>query len=407
MRRSPRNILFATWDGPQVAYLETLFLPIFERLAHRGARFHVVQFTWGDDARTDLARRACAAVGVPYRPVRVWRRPRAAGALATALAGARDIRRAVRDFGIDVLMPRGHLPGLAMLAARVRGIPLVLDADGLPLDEAVEFAGRSPNALSHRVLRDVEAQLVLRADVVLTRTARASDILLARGGAGTRAGKFHVVGNGRDPAAFHPGDAATRAGQRQALGIDATAPLLAYAGSLGAQYHPEAMLELLAAVRRRRPDARLLVLSAQAEVLEPELARRPALREAVITRQVAPDAVAGHLACADLGLAFRERSFSMQAVAPVKLGEYLLCGVPVLATRGIGDTTAIGEGAGRLLEGVSPHELDAAAHWLDTVVLADRAGFRDRCVATGVAAFSLDACVDAYATALEAAGHAG
>lgn len=407
MSRSPRNVLFATWDGPQVAYLETLFLPIFERLALRGARFHVVQFTWADDARTALARDACEAAGVSYRRVRVWRRPRAVGAFATALAGARDIRRAVRDFGIDTLVPRSHLPGLAVLAARMPGIPLVFDADGLPLDEAVEFAGRTPRALSHRMLRDVEAQLVLRADVVLTRTAAAADILRARGGAGTRAGKFHVVGNGRDPAVFHPRDAAERAATRRALGIDAAAPLLAYAGSLGAQYCPGAMLDFLAAVLRRRPDARLLALSAQPAVLDAELARRPDLRGAVLVRQVPPQAVAGHLACADLGLAFRTRSFSMQAVAPVKLGEYLLCGVPVLASAGVGDTSAVGAGAGRLLDGVAPPELEAAAHWFDTVVLADRAGFRERCVAAGTAAFSLDACVDAYATALEAAGHAG
>ncbi len=40
------NILFITWDGPQVSYLESLFVPIFRKLEERcGAHFHVLQFT--------------------------------------------------------------------------------------------------------------------------------------------------------------------------------------------------------------------------------------------------------------------------------------------------------------------------------------------------------------------------
>lgn len=397
------NVLFVTWDGPQVAYLETLFLPIFERLARRGVRFHVVQFTWGDAARISRTRSACQDARVPYRKVGVLRRPRAGGALATALLGARAVRRAIRDFDIDVVMPRSVLPGLAVLAARTGALPVAFDADGLPLDEAVEFAGRAPGALSHRMLRDVEAQLVRRADVVLARSAKACDILLARGGAGTRAGKFHVVRNGRDPAVFHPGDAENRQAARARLGIAADAPLLVYAGSLGAQYCPAEMLEVLAALRQRRPDAKLLVLSAQAEVLATLAQARSPLADALVMREVAPAEVTGYVACADMALALRQPSFSMQAVAPVKLGEYLLCGVPVLATAGVGDTAAIAPAVGRLVGTVDEAAAREAAAWMLETVLRDREGFRMRCVAEGKRSFSLDACVDAYAQALEAA----
>jgi len=397
----PVNVLFVTWDGPQVAYLESLFLPIFERLGRRGMRFHVVQFTWADDARVARTRAACEAAGVPYRKQRVMRRPKAAGALASALLGGRAVARAVRDFRIDILMPRSHLPGLAVLASGMRHLPMTFDADGLPLDEAVEFAGRSPASPAHRFLRDVETRLVQRADVVLTRSPKAAEILLARAGAGTRDDKFHVVGNGRDAAVFHPRDAQSRSETRASLGVDPAAPLVVYAGSLGPQYCPAEMMAFMEAVLRRRADARWLVLSQQADALADALAARPALARATLLRAVPADAVASHLACADLGLALRRPSFSMQAVAPVKLGEYLMCGLPVLATAAVGDTSAIHQDVGRLAGTMDGAELESVAAWLLQSVMTDREGFRARCAAVGREAFSLEACVEAYAGALQ------
>ena len=41
------RLLFITWDGPQVSYLEGLFFPILKGLKPR-YEIHVVQFTWGE-----------------------------------------------------------------------------------------------------------------------------------------------------------------------------------------------------------------------------------------------------------------------------------------------------------------------------------------------------------------------
>ena len=64
-----RRVLFVTWDGPQVSYLEGLFLPIFKALAERGYLFHVLQFTWGPSDRRSAIARACAEAADPL-PVR-------------------------------------------------------------------------------------------------------------------------------------------------------------------------------------------------------------------------------------------------------------------------------------------------------------------------------------------------
>lgn len=396
------NILFVTWDGPQVSYLQSLFLPIFRKLEADGLHFHVLQFTWADAHRIEQERLACADAGISYRAVEVRRWPKALGALITSVLGGRQVRRAVRELAIDVIMPRSTLPGLsALLAGRGGALPIVFDADGLALDERVDFAGQSPKSIVYRILRDIETQLVQRAAVVLTRSAKASQIMIARAGAGSDAEKFFVVGNGRDADQFHPHDLATRSRVRAELGVATDAPLLVYAGSMGPQYCAVEMLRLFELVRTHRPDAILLVLSHSAEYFEKALANFRLPAATVLLRAIEPREVPRYLACCDLGLALRRPSFSMQGVAPIKVGEYLLCGLPVAATEGIGDTDMLEAQTGVLLKRMDELELQAAANWFVDTVLPRREVVRAHCNRLGLSRFSLDACVTQYRAALQ------
>jgi len=396
------KILFVTWDGPQVFYLESLFLPIFRGLAPHGWEFHVLQFTWGDRQRVEQTRQACAEAGVPYRVVRVWRRPVSLGSLFTAIKGARDIRRTVQQWDIDVLMPRSTLPVLSSMRALQRNaLPMVFDADGLPLDERVDFGGMSSTGVAYRLLRDVEAQGVRRADVVLTRTSKAKDILLARAGAGTSRDRFYKVGNGRDADRFVPMDQSVRTKVRERLGIEAEAPLLVYAGSLGGKYQLSEMLELFSAVHLRCPDARLLIMTGSPELAARGIRDFPGLRSSVVTLTVDAGQVYEYLASADLGLALIKPSFSMQAATAIKVGEYLLCGLPVIATDGVGDTSSITPKVGFMLTESNKDVFGEAATWFTDEVLPERERFRVRCREVGVEHHSLKSSVDSYSRALE------
>ena len=396
------KVLFISWDGPQVTYLEGLFLPIFSALQAKGFQFHVLQFTWSDAISIQRTRAAYKAAGVGYRAVRVLRHPKTLGAIFTAWRGSLLIARDIRRLGIDVVMPRSILPAFAALVTwRIGRTPIVFDADGLAVDERLEFAPETTSPLQSWVMRDVEVKAVRRASVVLTRTARAATVLHARAGAGTALDKFHVVGNGRDPRQFHPLDQEARDLVRTRLGISLDAPLLVYVGSMGPQYCPVQMLQLFARVLQRRPDAHFLVLSSQGELLR-EMASSMALPAAAMTViAVEVGDVPEYLACADFGLALRVPSFSMEGVAPIKLGEYLLCGVPVVVSSVIANADLIGDGTGIHVNGMNEIELDQTAKWMTEEVLKGREGFRQRCMALGRASFSLEQSVDAYVRALE------
>src|SRR5690242_15594261 len=226
-QRMPCRVLFVTWDGPQVSYLESLFVPIFERLSGLGVHFDVLQFRWGEPALTIRANRRCREAGIGYRAIIVRRGLPVIAPFVTALIGAREVRRAVADFGSDLVMPRSLLPALAVIAAsgsRLR--PMIYDADGLEADERVDFRGLSRANPVYRLLRMVERRAVRDARSVLVRSTDAAAILAER--AAVDPERFHVVANGRDPALFRPATPSERSNARAELGLPADAPVLVY-----------------------------------------------------------------------------------------------------------------------------------------------------------------------------------
>jgi glycosyltransferase involved in cell wall biosynthesis len=286
-----------------------------------------------------------------------------------------------------------------LIAARGRRLPVIFHADGLALDERVEFEGQSPSSLAHRLLRDVEAEAVRRAVVVIQLNERGCQVLADRAGAGVERGKFRIVHNGRDVEQFRPASKLERLKIRRDLGIALDAPLVVYAGTLGPQYCPDEMLEIFSGIYERRANARFLVLTAFKDILEHALGRRPELRGAVFVKYVEISEVPCYVGSSDLALAIILPSFSRQAADAIKIGEYLLCGVPVVATD-VGRASLITSEVGLLLHTMDQSELATVTDWFLDNVLPNRTSFSRKCRDVGLMHFSLESAVSAYAEAV-------
>jgi glycosyltransferase involved in cell wall biosynthesis len=394
------HVLFVSWDGPHSFYLESLFLPFFKLLAQRGIFLHVLQFTWADNNEKSDLKVMLESHGITYQAISILRRPLSVGSLITMLCGSRYIRRAIKAHCIDIVMPRSTLPAMASILA-LKNFPevgLLFDADGLPHDERVDFGGVSPNSITYRMLRDFEAVATRRADSVLTRSKKAIDILMSRAGAGINPDKFHVVTNGRDDEIFKPFKEVDRQEVRRSLNIQADAPLLVYIGSsIQGKYCGKELFEFFRIVHRKRNDTHLLLLTSSLRDAELFLNEYEELRPFCHIKHLQPRNVPRYLSACDLGLVLIHQKFSMQAVSAIKLGEYLLCGVPVLVSAGIGDSDElITDDVGYLLVTMSPEKLDAAADWFLNIVLADRDKFRQLSRESGLKHYTLQASVNVY-----------
>jgi glycosyltransferase involved in cell wall biosynthesis len=391
------RILFVTWDGPQVSYLEGLFLPIFERLESHGAHFDVLQFRWGNPSLTKAIADRCAAVGIGYRAVPVHRGIPAVGPFATAVLHAREITKAVREFGSDSLMPRSLMPALAVLTAGGRRFrPILFDADGLDADERADFRGLSRSGLTYRLLTAIERRTVRESRAVIVRTDEAAAILAERASVGRE--RFHRVTNGRDPAIFRPSTVKQRRNTRSSLGLHEVDLVLVYAGSIGPQYRLDQVAATFAAVCRRQAGARLLFLTSTPEQAVEDLERyQPGIGKLTTALQALPQRVPELLAAADVGLAFRAVNLSTRAIAPIKIGEYLLCGLPIVGTAGVGETAPASDAGIFFADSEGP---EAAAEWITGTLLPNRKLLAGRARKVGLAHFSIERSVRDYLNAL-------
>jgi glycosyltransferase involved in cell wall biosynthesis len=289
------------------------------------------------------------------------------------------------------------MPALAVLAAGGRRLrPILFDADGLDADERADFHGLSRSGPVYRLLTAIERRTIRESEAVIVRTTEAAAILAKR--ASVSPERFHTVVNGRDPAIFSPSTAAQRERTRSDLDLQQAQPLLVYAGSIGPQYRFDQVAATFAAVLRHRSDARLLILTSTPDQAISELElHQPGIGRFTTALSVPPRRVPALLAAADVGLAFRLVGPSTRAIAPIKLGEYLLCGLPIVGTAGVGQTAAASE-ADLFFPGNGSAE--AAAEWICGKVIPNRQRLRDRARKVGLAHFSIDRSVRDYLDAI-------
>ena len=332
-----KNLLFITWDGPQTSYMEGLFMPIFQEIAKQGDyQFHVVQFTWADTQKIAHTQAAADQMGITYTAWPVLRKPNITlGSLLTVLTSAGKIKKYIRENNIHIVMPRSTFPAMIVNQIKNKNFKIIFDADGLPIEERIDFAGLKKESFQYKLMKTAETKMLKSADAVITRSQKAIDIHTAHIGESYRS-KFSVVFNGRDKNifAYRPH---LREELRQELGLKDEL-LFVYAGSLGPQYCLTEMLEIFQAYAENHL-AKFLILTGNTEFAEQNIPSE--LKEHVILKSVPSEKVSFYLNGGDVAFGLRKPTFSMQGVAPIKLGEYLLCGLPVIASKGIGDSEKI------------------------------------------------------------------
>lgn len=391
-----KNLLFITWDGPQTSYMEGLFMPIFQEIAKRGDyQFHVIQFTWADAQKIAHTQAAANQMGITYTAWPVLRKPNVStGSLLTVLSSAGKIKKYIRENNIHMVMPRSTFPAMIVNQIKNKTFKLIFDADGLPIEERIDFAGLKKESFQYKLMKSAETKMLKSADVVITRSQKAIDIHTAHIGESYRS-KFSVVFNGRDKNkfAYQP---KLREIVRQELGLKDEL-LFVYAGSLGPQYCLNEMLEIFQAYAEKR-EAKFLILTGNTAFAEQNIPAE--LKAHLILKSVPSEKVSFYLNGGDIAFGLRKPTFSMQGVAPIKLGEYLLCGLPVIASKGIGDTEKILENFEEcyLFDhsiGLVP-QIEQIKNFLEKAIFADR----NKIAQKAQDYFSLEAAAESYLKAI-------
>jgi len=395
-----KKILYITWDSDRTNYLESLFFPIFQGVQKKSDyRFTVFQFSWAKDSELSRLINLGEDLGIKYIHHPISRENgRMKGSLHALWQGRRLIKRMIDNEGYQLIMPRATMPAILVNSLyfflKKRNIKIVFEADGFPIQERIDFSGLNPDSLQARLLLKQEKRMLVLANAVLTRSKKAIDIHVDRIGEGQRP-KFYAAANGRKPD-FFKFSKEKRSEIRKSLGLSESEICWIYVGSLGPAYGEEDLMSLFDLAQKRFGNLHLLVLPNDLDYAKENL--RTEFSDRVHILNVPFKEIPYYLSAADIGLNFRKNAASLSGLFPIKLGEYLLCGLPILGSLNMGDAESILGDQSFVLN----LDLDSVEDWegrlerLPSLLQEDRLAIRG----FAIEHFSLDSSVNTYLEAL-------
>lgn len=356
-----------------------------------------MQFSWASTSEVNRIRNIAEEGGLVYSHQPIIRKG-ILGLAATLWKGIRKIKSYLDSQPIAAVMPRSTNPAIMVNyiypCLLHRGIKIVFDADGLPLQERVDFLGRNPNGMMLTWLKKQETFCLKTADRVLTRSQKSVDIHLCTLGS-SDSSKFHVVSNGRNPEFFLP-SLVKRKHLRDEMGMREDDTLWIYSGTLGPEYELVDMLSLFGEYHKQFPRSQFLILTRNIDFFH---ANTPeGTPSGVIVQETSLRNIPGYQSAADVAISLRKPAKSLVGLAPVKLGEYLIMGLPVISTADIGDIDElIADKPFCYLYDKENYDSESLIQWFEAAKSINRKFIRD----FGIQRFGLKNSISEYLKALK------
>ena len=261
-----------------------------------------------------------------------------------------QLKRQFESHPPDFIYERASLYAIAGVSlARTLDVPLLVELNA-PL--AVEQSTYRATGLGE-LAAQAERWMLVRADAVLVVSAPLRNHVVSLGAEPSR---VHVFPNGVDAALFQPGPPDLRVRARWALG---EGPVLGFVGGLRPWHGVELLPQLLERLVQRSQNLRLVIVGdgPLRGQLERDLQARGLTRSVVFTGSLPHEEVAELLRQFDVALAPYPRPKHPFYFSPLKLFEYMACGIPVVAAELEQIAAVVRDGETGLL--YSPGELDA------------------------------------------------
>lgn len=318
------RIIYVTHNGIGTALVRSQVLPYLRLLSLRGHEIDLVTFERGDpypDGEFPRDR---------WHPLRPRGGRRLFAKLLDITLGVWVVGLLARRRRAAALHARSYVPAaICSVVAQLFRLPYIFDMRGFMGEEYVDAGIWHRGDVRHRALRFAERHILRSAAriVVLTHAAarrlRTDPLYRAE----VRSREVAVIPCAVDLERFQPND------------LRYPVPTVVYSGSLGMWYMLDEMLRVYAHAREIESCLRFVFLNRNEHAL---------IRAAWSAARLPPDAI--EVRACDFGQVPRELARCHVAIAllqqvpskigssPIKIGEYLACGLPVVVNQGLGDS---------------------------------------------------------------------
>jgi glycosyltransferase involved in cell wall biosynthesis len=390
MSLAGKRVLYISYNGMLDPLGQSQVLPYLRELSKLGVQFTLLSFerppAFSSDgiAKRNELREQLAAEGIVWHALRYHQKPSLPATVYDVRHGLRYAKRLVRRDQIEMVHARSHIAAAIALKLKKRfGLKMIFDLRGLMADEYVDANHWRRGGVRYRITKRMERRALAGADGIVTLTEKVWPEIKSWDALRDREVTHEVVPCCVDLELFRF-DPQARERRRAELGIQ-NRLVLVYSGSIGGWYLTEQMADFFAALLRKRSDAHFLWLTlGNAEMIGNLMSKRGITATQFTVLGAAPSDVWSYLSAGDAGIAFYKPAFSRMATSPVKIAEYLACGLPLVINAGIGDSDAVitAERIGALVSNFTENEYVEAANIIEGLVgYADQTRRRAREIA--------------------------
>lgn len=395
------NSLYISYNGITEPITKSQVLPYLKGLARRGIKFYLLTFEKAnlglvhkEMIRRELDCPGEDCTGIKWFSLDYHKRPTVPATLLDIITGFFYSLYIIIRYRIDIVHGRAIVAALiGWPAARLLSKWFIFDTRGIDSEEYVDAGAWKRGGIIHRVTEFLENIITRSSDHVIVLTERFLAILKVK----YRNDRinFSVIPCAVDIKKFRlennkTGALAARLNLRDKF-------VIVYAGSLGTWYMFSEMLDFFKVATHVIENAHLLILTHTDGAYARRTIEDSGLDPSRFTLDTTTyDIMPEYLSCCDAGIFFIKPVFSKISSSPVKFGEYLASGLPVIVNSDIGDTEEI---AYNNRVGVIVRDFDTPGYQKaigELSVLLKETRLSARCRVVAEKYLSLDKAIDSY-----------
>jgi len=335
------SILYISYDGLTDQLGQSQILPYIIGLSEVGYIFTIISAEKSEiyDRERKIISKICKENNIDWRPIRYTKKP-------PILSTIKDIKK-IQKLAFKIhkqkqfyaVHCRSYIPAIIGLKMQQKyGVKFIFDMRGFWADERIDGKiwdlNKHHYRLDYKYFKKKETQFCDNADAIVSLTHIGKKIMQDE----WKVKKpISVIPCAVDTNLFKPDNKENLQSQIQKSELT-----LGYLGSIGTWYMLDEMLDFFKILLDKYPKAKFKFITREepAIILNKAIARNINIDRFDIS-SAQRDEVVNELLKIDVGIFFIKPTFSKQASSPVKQGEFMAMGIPVITNTGVGDTDNI------------------------------------------------------------------
>lgn len=384
------NILYISYDGLTDTLGQSQILPYLVGLSKRGYSFTVLSAEKKHNyaKQSSIVQAICDEHNIRWEYISYTKNPPIVSSLYDIWRmkkRAFDLHKRYQFFAVH---SRSYMASIVASTLKQKvGLKLIFDMRGFYPDEKVEGGSWNLNlwyySKVYHFFKRKEKSFLLNSDAVVSLTHAGKNIIQNEWGFNQK--NIDVIPCATDVDFFKP---LTIPNDKKGLNIG-------YLGSLGTWYMLPEMVSFFKVLLGKYPNAHFTFLTPDdPELIWSEIQKHNILKSKITIKFCNRAELPEALSKIDIGLFFINPSFSKQASSPVKQGELMSMGIPIITNSGVGDTDQIVAKylSGVLIDSFEESEYQKAVGRIDEMLSWNKTEIRQGAVDY----FSLEKGIDNY-----------